>query len=555
MAWIEGTATDYRDMLDQLIECVTSDHVDTVAIVAGGTGHAVDDIITITDGTSTHAASFRVTSVAAGVIDGIQIEQGGAYTVDPDLTATTAWTTSGSGVGATFDLTMNSEPWTVERRAQEAVSATVAAGGTGYSVSDQITLTMDGGGVQGATGEGTQYGVLPVFNVDSVSGGVITAVSLVTAGNIEETPDVDGGTGGLQANVSGGTGTGGVLTVTYQNVAATQEDVVVLNAPGEGGSDDIRVAIRTHQETDQSGFETVFNWQLFGLVEYNSALALHAQNNISPGIEADIGDRSSTGGAYMVLKENDADPDITFWLSVTNRRLILVCKVETASTTYYPSMYLGLLNPFSTTALEPYPLWVQGCTNRSNSYWGDSIIGRISGLSDMYAVSSFTSGPAMHRVNGTWQHFRNYTCVDTGSPNRSQDADYTLWPTGVQTYTPQTYDDTTRQASLGMDMSEIYPSSGVPGSATIRMRPTPNSGDDIRPLFPLSPVVTEDQTSPVIDIYQPVGELDNLFWLSGSDATADLTSEDVQKDGDVRYVVFQCGNQIQEFNYFAIKQE
>lgn len=556
MAWIEGTATDYRDMLDQVVEMVSSDHVDTVAIVSGGSGYVVDELITLTDGTRTHDAVFRVTSVTGGVIDGIQIEEGGAYTADPDLTATTAHTSSASGTGATFDLTMLSERWTIERRAQEAVSATIAAGGTGYTIGDQLTLTMDGGGVRGATGEGTDYGVLPVFQVATVSGGAVTSVTLVTAGHLEEVPDVDTGTGGNQANTTGGTGSGCVLTVTYQNVGAIQEDVIVFNAPGEGGTDDIRMAIRTHQEADVSTFNTAFNWQLFGLVEYNSALALHEQNNITPGIESDIGDRSTTGGAYFVLKENDADPDITFWFSVTNRRMILVCKVETASLTHYSSMYMGLLNAFSTTSLEPYPLWIQGCTNRSNSYWGDTTIGRISGLSDMYAVTSFTEGPAFYRADaGEWRSFRNYTCNDGGSPSRAADSDFTLWPTGLQSYSNDLLDQTTRPASAGVDFTELFPTTGVPGTPVFKWRPTPNTGDDVRPLLPLSPLATDDPTGPPRDVYQPLGELDNCFWLSAADATTALTSEDVQKDGNQRYVVFQCGNQTEDFNFFAIKQE
>ena len=560
MAWIEDTATDYRDMLDQLIEIATSDHVDIIAIVSGGTGYAVDDIITFTDGTRTHSATARVTSVAAGVIDGIEMEQNGAYTVDPDLTATTSHTVApAGGSGATFDLTMIAEPWTVERRAQEAVSATIADGGTGYSVSDQITLSMNGGGVQGATGEGTDYGVLPVFNVDTVSGGVITAVSLVTAGHLEERPDVDGGTGGFQADVTGGTGgDDAVLTVTYQDVAAAQEDVVILSGPGEGGSEDIFVGLRTHQEDDVSTFNTVFNWQLFGLVEFNSALALHAQPNISPGIEADFGDRSTAGGVYMVLKEDDADPDITFWMSVTNRRIILICKVETASTIYYPSMYLGHINAFGTTAELPYPLYVAGCTNRSNAWWGDGQLGRISSFSEATGVVAFpNNGPSYFRIpqTGVWEAFRNITSNDISTPSRLHASDFTIYPTGRITITPQANDIIVNEGIIGIAMGDIYPTqsqSGVPPSPTYLWRPTPNTGDDIRTLVPLTLIATDD---PGIDLYEIYGEMDNCYWISASDPVTDLVSEDIQKIGDDRYMVFQSGNQTEVYNYWAIKVE
>lgn len=571
MAWIQGTATDYRDMLDQLIEIATSDHVDTVAIVSGGTGHAVDDLITITDGTSTHSAVFRVTSVAGGVIDGIQIEQGGAYTVDPDLTATTAWSTSGSGVGATFDLTMESEPWTVTFRAQEAVSATIADGGTGHSVNDKLTLDMTGGGILGATGE-TYYGVAPVFNVDSVSSGVVTAVSLDTAGHLEQVPDVDGVTGGSQANTtSGGSGIDCVLTVTYQDVGSSQEDVVLLSAPGESGTEDILMAIRTFQDDDVTGFDTVFNWQMFALVEYNSALALHAQNNISPGADPSNGEiehGSNEGGAYMILKENDADPDIEFWMSVTNRRLILVCKVEGPATTFYPSMYMGFLNEFGTDAEQPYPIYIQGSSSRHNSRWTDSIIGRITGLSDCYMAngtisgnSPATRGPGFFRAETgatVWAEFKNFACNDTGFPTRTTSGTkfHGVYPAFNPTLQPETDDQITNATSTnGIDFENIFPATGAPGTPDLLLRPTPNTGDDVRPMIPLTVITTRTEGSnPTTREYQYWGEMDNCYWISASDASTNLTSEDIQKVGDERYWIFQNGNQSEVFNYLALKQ-
>lgn len=557
MAWLTGTATDYRDMLDQVIEIATSDHVASVdAFPAGGSGFAVDDLVTFTDGTFTSACILRVTAVSSGAITAARVEEAGAYTVDPDLTANSSWTTSGSGTGATFDLTMESEPWTVERRAQEAVSAVVfGGGGTGYAVSDKLTVDMNGGGVLGADGE-TYYGVAPIFNVDTVGGsGEVTAVSLDTAGHLEEVPDVDG-TAGSQCDTTGGTGSGCQLTVTYQDVAATQEDVVILSGPGEGGTDQILVGIRTFQKAAEGGFDTAFNWQLFGMTEFNSSLALHDQINISYGADASDGTIELDGGSFMVLKENDADPDISFWISVTNRRIILVAKVETASTIYYPQMYVGFLDAFSTTNEEPYPIWIQGCTSRENSWWGDTAMGRISGLTDMYRISSRANGPAQYRADaGDWKSFANGTVSDTGSPTRSATSDFLSFPSGLPTFQPQTDDQISTGASSGVDMQDIIPSTGVPGTPNYLLRPTPNTGDDVRPMLPITPMSTDNPTTPTRYVYAPIGELNNCFWISASDAGTDLSSEDVQKVGDDRYIVFQNGNQDAEFRFTAIKAE
>ena len=551
MAWINSTATDYRDMLDQLIEIATSDHVATVALVAGGTGYSVDDIITLTDGTFTHAASFRVLTLSGSAIATLQMEEHGAYTVDPDLTATTAHgVVPSGGTGATFNLTMESEPWTVERRAQQAVSATIDDGGTGYTVGDDITLTLDGGGVLGDA----DNGVLPVFNVDSVSGGIVTAVSLVTAGHLEETPDVNGNAG-LQANTTGGTGANDcILTVTYANKQSSTEDVVILSGPGEGGTDQILCGFRTFQESDVSTFNTVFNWGLYGMTDFTAGLPMHDQNNISPGLVSSTGALEAVTGAFMVLKDSDAF-NITFWASVTNRRIILVCKIETATTAHYASMYVGFLNQFGTATEVPYPLWIQGCTSRRNSWWGDTVIGRISGLSDAFAVASSLEGPAFFRdSDGTWRAYKNSSANDGGSPSRTGFTDYTVFPAHLSALDADS-DDILTALPAGISMATFAPTAGVPGTADMKLRPTPNSGDDARLMIPLSPMATNRVNSPLTLIFEPRGELDNCFWIPASDATTPLTSEDVQKVGDDRYIVFQNGTQTEDFSYFCIKAE
>lgn len=76
---------------------------DSVVIVAGGTGYTALDIITLVGGTFTVAAKLLVTSVAAGVIDGISILDPGDYSQVP---ASPVAVTGGSGGDdATFTIT------------------------------------------------------------------------------------------------------------------------------------------------------------------------------------------------------------------------------------------------------------------------------------------------------------------------------------------------------------------------------------------------------------------------------------------------------------------
>jgi hypothetical protein len=65
----------------------------------GGTGHAVDDVITLAGGTGT-AASVRVTGVTGGVVTSFRMETLGSYSVLPSSPAAQASTT-GSGTGLT----------------------------------------------------------------------------------------------------------------------------------------------------------------------------------------------------------------------------------------------------------------------------------------------------------------------------------------------------------------------------------------------------------------------------------------------------------------------
>jgi hypothetical protein len=56
------------------------------AIEDGGADYEVGDILTVVGGTRVRSATFRVTTVAAGVITGVQlVDPGDEYTVDPDL--------------------------------------------------------------------------------------------------------------------------------------------------------------------------------------------------------------------------------------------------------------------------------------------------------------------------------------------------------------------------------------------------------------------------------------------------------------------------------------
>jgi len=120
--------------------------VSAAALVNFGTGHALNDVLTVNSGGGVGTqAEFTVTSETGGVIDpgGISITNAGAYTTFPTGTVTTS--TSGSGINATFNLTKDSQ--------QIEVVGILTAGETPASPVDVINLA-GGVGAPGAPDAG-----------------------------------------------------------------------------------------------------------------------------------------------------------------------------------------------------------------------------------------------------------------------------------------------------------------------------------------------------------------------------------------------------------------
>lgn len=519
MSWQEGTATDYHALLQDLVECATNSHVATAAVNAGGTGYAVGDILRINGGTTVggHTAAVEVLTLSGSAVATIRIYRGGSYTVNPGTGATTTAET-GSGTGCTVDTTIASSGWTVKRRTQEAVSAAIGSGGSGYSVSDQLTVV-------GGVGVGTAA----VFNVDSVSSGAVTGVSLVAAGDYEEVPAND-------VSVTGGGGSGCELTVSWQD-ASTQEQVLILEGEG-AGSDEILVGIETYNVLGQNGSDQCYNWSLVGMTGYNAGLTFENQPGIGPSVGAPP---SSSGGAYIPLKDNDSFP-IEWFFSITTRRIVVIAKVENALRTHYVHGHLGWMNPSGTTSEFPYPILIAGSSARHNTFWADTET-RITGLTEMIGISGKT-GPGWFRTTtSVWQEIKNTIAVDTGSESRAASQDYICYPCGIPSAAVATADQIVSIGSNTIEWNDIIPTTGVPGVASFNLHAAEDSGGDLRLLVPATIIATDDP------LYENQGELDGVFWVSGADSEA---NEDRIKVSDDRYRIFQNGNRALAFSLCAI---
>jgi len=133
--------------------------VSCASVSFGGTGYAINDVLTVTGGSGT-SSILTVATVSSGVITSVNVTNAGSYTTFP---VSPVNVTGGSGSGATFNLTGG------------VISATISFGGSGYTVGDFL-IVSGGSGVQAT------------LEVTAASGSSITAVSVLSPGNYSVFP-------------------------------------------------------------------------------------------------------------------------------------------------------------------------------------------------------------------------------------------------------------------------------------------------------------------------------------------------------------------------------
>jgi len=393
--------------------------------------------------------------------------------------------------------------WDVERETQEAASAVVAGGGTGYTVGDDITLV-------GGTGD-----IAAVFNVDAETGGVVTAVSVVTAGRYTAVP----------ANPVATTGHTGdcTLTVTWQRGTSNANEVILK---GEGsGLDEIFVGIRTFK----SG-TSAYNWELAGMTGYAAGLTYASQPGISPGRYDDPAP-AARPGCYVPLN-NTA---ITYWMNVTGRRIICVFKIGST----YVNMYLGWLDQYGTSVEYPYPLLVMGCQSEYATVYSDSKI-YYSGMCDPIADNDTGKGPGYVRdPGGTWvQVLNSYNSFST----RAAAGACVVFPCAQTTITSVLTQDKYFQQLL--KVTKFVPGSGTPGTQTVEVLQEPGA---VSTMFPCVIIM-------VTPTAQVLGELSDVRWVSAVADVANIVVEDQLDDGVDTWKVFQNCNRTNNWAKFAVRE-
>lgn len=490
-----GSEEQHIKMLRAVADIVTAIHVASLGIVSGGTGYVVGDVLNLTgtgSGTAIFAMRAIVTSVAAGVIDGIRIESAGAYTTAPDPTASSIATTGGTGTGATLTVTL-STPF----------DAVPVAAGSSYVVGDLITVTDFTGSVD------------PQFRVTAVTGGAVDTLVQHTLGTFafDEIPTATSAT-------TGGTGTGLTVDISQIGWHTQRRDDVddetdfdwIARGTNLSGNDPF-IGIRTFADGGSP------QWNLMGASGYVDAATFHQQPGISP--TTGPGARPLGGGSTGTSGVDSRIPLATggtfeLFISITARRLVAVMRQTPA----YEMLYLGLFTLLIDDPANKYPL--------------PFIVAGTSGRSSDSLTTSFNADTAPHAalphhggVTGVYKIF----WLDGAWDNISVGASSTLDNYKLLPYF------TTVSSLNNPAAAPINPAGGV-FTATQQVSPDGSPNDDIlrstggdEGFSPL-PFGVGNQTHPVVPytiiqdkqgsgVSQAIGELEGVFQINGEGLSAE----------------------------------
>lgn len=485
MAWIYGTVTGTQGLARIISECALGISLQSIdAVGTAGTGYVAGDELTLSGGDFTVAAVAEVLTVGgSGEVLTARIRNAGLYQNAPSNDVAT---TGGSGTGCTLTCTFDSNGW-IRRRATgvegTAISAAIGDGGTGYTVGDTLTLV-------GGTGN-----VAATFRVDTVSSGVVTAVSVVEPGSYATTPTNDAAT-------TGGSGSGCELTVTYAD--GTAENEIIMEGPGSG-SDEIYVGLKTFVNVGDRQIE------LAGFSGFNSGLAWEDQPGISPGRSGD-----NSGGHFCPTHQLG----MNYWVSVTARRIMFIYR----AITFYGSGHLGFLDSYMTTGEWPYPMYVAGCTTYSfvGFSTGDE---KCSSCANPGGRNGSNGAGSVRDAAGTWLRISNGYYLSPAYRQKAEDG--LTWPWGI----PRSENGLTSQDEF-VNMGNGLLSAQGPFDITIspqhyyRIFPTPNGAEPLYPRWPATVIWANDNI---------FGKIHGAYAVSGSTV---LVPENRIKDGDRRFTVF-----------------
>lgn len=161
-------ATDYDDALLRLVDLAVNNNVIAVAIAGGGAAYVAGDILTVSGGTvvSSLTATLEVLAVdGGGAVTSVRVFNCGAYSANPGNPVSV---TGGAGAGATFNLTFETQNWTLNRNVASSAAGlsypTIQGGGGTQLLAREIQL-------QGPGNAGTDEIYIGFLEIEDVGAG------------------------------------------------------------------------------------------------------------------------------------------------------------------------------------------------------------------------------------------------------------------------------------------------------------------------------------------------------------------------------------------------
>jgi len=531
-------AVDYHDLLSKIVAMATSQHVATVAVNAGGTAYVVGDVVTLTHAGAVLDARFEVTTVSAGVITGLRINDSGAFSI-------------------------------------RLASAVIGAGGTGYAVGDFLELDTgterEKAKVTVATLSGSAVATVTVFetggaySVAPSSPGATTAIGPSGAGagtGCTLTPTMTALIGTTALAVTGGTGSSATVDITLAETGWTvderntnnrsynsilNEKEVVLVGDATGKTNKPYIGFGTLSET--SGINERYGIAIYGMITHNPATAMSAQVSI----KGDAG-TFTAGNPYLICDE-DQNQEMDLWITANDSRIAGVIDINPAAASTDDSEYLhwhaGYITSLATESEDPYPMMIMGAS-RDVDVDPSSSSTTITGLSELQAPTSATAPAYFYRSeDSTWVNLRN-----SHGNNADVEEDHVIGPVGQLTLIAGTSD---ADAIVTTGPLSFYTGIGSTGRAspTRRLRPVPGTSDLHFPI-PLTVLSRPGGSTINTTLDTARGQVQGIFWVYNTDDTgatiSNFSDDYITISGD-RYRVFHTHVHTQLYHYICIKED
>lgn len=597
MAWFRGTSTGYTDMLDILEEIGAGEHISAIEVYNGGSGHAIGDVLTPSTGTYDHApaievvgvtngdtvasttpsaagtgynvgdlvqlangegtwsvvAILEVTSVGgSGDVTGLQVNNPGAYSVQPTgsvtttaltgsgddaLTVTLTWNTSvtgiineifiadagaatatptdpvattsdGSGTGATFNLTWTETAWETKINYNPDVvdSWIIKTAGTGYNTGDVIQVDI-------GAGEAISHATFVV----TASAGAVTSLTIQDEGYYITTPANDVTT----TLVTGSGGSGCTLEITwteYTDASNSGNRFFIMHNTVE----DVYFGIRARYYSPTLAYV----WQLAGMTGYTAGVLFGNQ----PGKFGDA--------CFMPMAEG---LQINYWLSISDRRIIGIFEVD--GTSIYHNMYVGLIDPTLTEDEYPFPYMILGDISQNSPYNTANNFGGMHnpGRHTDSGMSTSDGPGAMVLPDGTRKCIANW--FGTTTVNQTTDSDayraVCIYPCGFNMQA-STSDWGTNTADQYWEWDQVASYSVTQTSFTFHI----GRINDEYVMIPCEVMETGED--------RMLGTMTGVYWFDNYDAAL-VATDRIWVDGEP-YRVFKNGAASNKNAMFALKE-